>query len=111
MLNQEITEKTVAFTVNASPVFETGTAEGNLMLESPANNINNIEFVIKRDDNGETLYKSGLLQPNQYIATDKLLVDLDPGSYPCTVTITLYDPTTNEAKGLTQAGITLTVKG
>lgn len=110
MLDQQITEKTVAFTVNAQPVFETGTSEGNLMLESPANNINYIEFVIRRDDTGDTIYKSGLLKPNEYIEYDKLLVDLDKGTYACTVDITLYDPETLEAKGMTQAGITLTVK-
>lgn len=110
MLTKQITERTVAYTVNARPVFDTGTSKGNLMLESPANNINNIEFVIRRDDTGETVYRSGLLQPNQYIAEDKLLVDLDKGSYPCTVDITLYDPETFEAKGMTQAGITITVR-
>lgn len=110
MLTQQITDKTVAFTVNAAPVFENGKAKGNLMLESPANNINYIEFVIRRDDTDETIYKSGLLKPNQYIDEDTLLVDLDRGSYPCTVDITLYDPETFKSKGMTQAGITISVK-
>lgn len=110
MLDQKITDAMVAYTVNANPVFETGTAEGNLMLESPGNNINYIEFVIDLDETGETVYRSGLLQPNQYIENDKLLVDLEPGRYPCTVTITLYDPETLQAKGLTQAGINIKIK-
>lgn len=110
MLNRQISEKMVAFTVNAAPVFQDGTSEGNLMLESPANNINYIEFLIRRDDNGQTVYRSGLLMPNQYIAEDKLLVNLDAGRYPCTVDITLYDPETLEAKGTSQAGITITVE-
>lgn len=110
MLNQQVTDKTVAYTVNANPVFEDGKSEGNLMLESPANNINYIEFVIRRDDNNQVLYRSGLLQPNQYIETDKLLVELEKGLYPCTVDITLYDAETYEAKGMTQAGITINVK-
>lgn len=110
MLSQQVTEKTVAYTVNAYPIFENGTAKGNLMLESPANNINYIEFVIRLDETGETIYRSGLLQPNQYITEDVLLVDLDKGSYPCTVDVTLYDKETLEAKGMTQAGILLTVE-
>lgn len=110
MLTQKINEKMVAFTVNAEPYFEDGTSMGNLMLESPANNINNIEFVIRRDDTDEVIYRSGLLQPNQYIAEDTLDVDLDAGVYNCTVDITLYDPETNEAKGMSQAGITITIK-
>lgn len=110
MLDQQISDKTVAFTVNANPVFETGRGEGTLMLESPGNNINYIEFVIRWDDTGETIYRSGLLKPNQYIEKDKLLVELEKGSYPCTVDITLYDPETFASKGMTQAGITITVK-
>lgn len=110
MLNQKITEKTVAYTINAVPVFENGSAEGNLMLESPANNINYIEFVIRRDDTGEEIYRSGLLKPNQYITEDKLAVVLPQGSYLCTADITLYDPETLESKGMTQAAITITVK-
>lgn len=109
MLNQQITDKMVAFTVNAAPVFDNGKAEGNLMLESPGNNINYIEFVISLDDTGEVIYRSGLLKPNQYIDKDKLLVDLDAGEYACTVDITLYDPETLDAKGMSQAGITVTV--
>lgn len=110
MLTQRITDKTVAYTINAYPVFESGTSKGNLMLESPANNINYIEFTIRRDDTGELLYQSGLLEPNQYIDEDRLLVDLDPGTYVCTAEITLYDPETLKSKGMTQAEIHVTVK-
>lgn len=109
MLNQQIDDKMVAFTVNAEPYFDNGTAKGNLMLESPANNINYIEFVIRRDDTGETIYRSGLLMPNQYIEEDVLSVDLDKGEYPCTVDVTIYDTETMEAKGMSQAAIVITV--
>lgn len=111
MLNQQINDRMVAFTVNAAPVFATGTSKGNLMLEAPANNINYIEFVIRLDDTGETIYRSGLLKPNQYIEEDYLEVDLSAGNYPCTVDITIYDTETLEAKGMSQAAITITVKG
>lgn len=110
ILNQEINDRTVAYTVNSAPEFENGSAKGNLMLESPANNINYIEFVIRRDDNDDVIYRSGLLKPNQYIAEDTLQTQLSRGTYPCTVDITLYDPETLKEKGMTQAGITITVK-
>lgn len=111
ILTQQITDKSVAYSVNSNPIFANGTAEGNLMLESPANNINYIEFVIRVDETNETIYRSGLLKPNQYIENDKLLVDLEPGEYVCTVDITIYDTETYEAKGMTQAGIVISVKG
>lgn len=110
MLQQQVDDRMVAFSINANPEFENGTAKGKLLLEAPANNINYIEFVIKRDDNGQTIYRSGLMKPNQYIEEDKLSVNLPKGEYPCTVDITLYDPETLEAKGMSQAGITIVVK-
>lgn len=110
ILTQQITDKTVAYSVNSNPIFANGTAEGNLMLESPANNINYIEFVIRVDETNEIVYRSGLLKPNQYIENDKLLVDLEPGDHNCTVDITIYDTETYEAKGMTQAGIVISVK-
>lgn len=109
-LQQEVDDRTVAFTINPNPIFANGTSKGTLMLESPANNINYIEFVIKRDDTGETIYRSGLMKPNQYIEEDQLLVDLDKGKYPCTADITLYDTETFEAKGMCQAALTIHIE-
>ena len=37
-LQQQLDETMIAFSINASPVFASGSAEGNLMLENPANN-------------------------------------------------------------------------
>ncbi len=112
MLQQQVDDKMVAFSINATPTFKNGSAEGNLMLESPGNNINNIEFVITRDDTGDILYRSGLLKPNSYIETDKLQTEepLPAGEYTCTATITLYDPETTEAKGMAQAALVISVQ-
>lgn len=37
-LQQLLDESMISFSINTSPVFETGGAEGNLMLENPSNN-------------------------------------------------------------------------
>ncbi len=112
ILDQEINDKMVAFSINALPEFKNGKAAGNLLLESPANNINNIEFVIRRDDTGKIIYRSGLLKPNQYVEKDKLQTDkpLPKGTYPCTASITLFDPVTFQEKGMAQADIVITIK-
>ena len=109
-LQKKLDEKMVAFSINSVPVFPDGKSEGNLMLESPQSNINYIEFEIRRDDTGELIYKSGLLQPNQYIEKDKLQVELPKGSYPCTADIVLYKPETMEKLSKVQAGLTITVQ-
>lgn len=112
MLQQQVDDTSIAFTINSSPVFANGSAKGDLMLESPANNTNNIRFVILRDDTGEQLYDSGLMRPNSYILEDTLQTDtpLAAGSYPCTATITLYSAGTGEALGLVQAALSITVE-
>ena len=48
MLNAQIDETTVAFSINSEPVFETGEAEGELMIECPEVNLNNIRVTIVR---------------------------------------------------------------
>lgn len=112
MLTKQIDENTVAFSINSNAVFDNGRAKGNLMLESPSNNINYIEFVIRRDDSGETIYRSGLLKPNQYILEDTLQAKaaLKKGVYACTADITLYDRQSLEAKGMVQAALKVIVK-
>lgn len=112
LLSKTIDENTIAFSINSNAVFENARAKGNLMLESPSNNINYIEFVIRRNDTGDVLYRSGLLKPNQYILEDSLQTKtpLTKGSHECTADITLYDKETLQAKGMVQAALTITIK-
>ena len=112
MLQQKVDEKSVAFSIKYNPVFQDGSAEGELKLESPANNINYIYFTINIDETGEQIYESGLLAPNSYIYTDTLQTEkpLAKGVYPCTATIHLVDKDTKEELGMVQAAITLTIQ-
>lgn len=109
-LQQKVDDKMVAFTVNSTPVFEDGKSEGNLMLASPSSNINNIQFLITRDDTGEQIYDSGMLAPNSYIEKDKLDVELPGGEYVCTATILLLDREDFAEKGRVQAGLVINIK-
>lgn len=112
MLQKQLDESMVSFSINSNPVFEDGNSEGELMLEAPANNFNNVEFVIRLDETGEIVYESGILHPNQYILKDKLQAKrtLKKGAYPCTADIRMYDKKTNKMKGMVQAALTITIK-
>ncbi len=112
MLNAQIDETTVAFSINSEPVFESGEAEGELMIECPEVNLNNIRVTIARDDTGEQVYDSGILQPNSYIYSDTLQTKepLPAGSYACTATVHLLDRDTDEEKGIAQAALVITIE-
>ncbi|MCH1942152.1 hypothetical protein [Holdemania massiliensis] len=110
MLNAQMDETTVAFTLNSSPVFENGSAKGNLMLECPEVNINNIRILIRIDETGELIYDSEILKPNSYIYSDTLKTPLKAGSYDCTATIQLLDKDTDEVKGISQAALVITIQ-
>ncbi|WP_343207989.1 hypothetical protein [Anaerolentibacter hominis] len=108
-LDEKVKEGMIAFTMNSKPVFPDGTSAGNLMMECPSSNIDNIEFVIHRNDTGEEIYRSGILKPNQYILEDKLSVSLPKGEYQCTADIKLIDDETLEEKGMVQADVLIKV--
>lgn len=112
MLQQEVDAKSVAFSIKYNPIFENGSAEGELKLESPGNNINYIFFTIAIDETGEQIYESGLLAPNSYIYKDVLQTKepLAKGVYPCTATIHLVDKDSLEEIGIVQAALTLTIQ-
>ena len=97
-LDRVIDESSMAISINSNPVFVHGLAKGTLQIEnSPANHYAQ-NVVITRDDNGEVIYESGLLQPNYHIQTDELDVDRDKGEYPCTATFTAYKTDTEDGK-------------
>ena len=111
-LDAQIDETTVAFSSNSEPVFESGEAEGELMIECPEVNLNNIRVTIARDDTGEQVYDSGILQPNSYIYSDSLQTKkpLPAGSYACTATVHLLDRDTDKEKGIAQAALVITIE-
>lgn len=108
-LTQKVSETEVAFSINANPVFESDTGRGNLLFENPKSNKKLTRVEVIRDDTGEMLYKSGLLEPGSYIPEVSLLEKLEAGSYTCTATIYAYKLSDESFIGKVAAGITLTV--
>lgn len=99
------------FTLNVNPSaeFPDGESEGTLQIINPETNVYPISAVITLDKNGDEVYRSGAIQPNQEINNVKLSKVLDKGVYEATAVVTIYDPDTKEKQGSTQAAITITV--
>ena len=100
----------IAFSINTSPVFLNGTAEGNLLIENPGNNAKLLKVSIIIDKTEEEIYASKYLKPGTYIENVKLDKVLEKGTYDATAYFLAYDEETTEYIGQTGAQITLTVR-
>ena len=89
-LESIVDEGMLTFSINATPSFDDGNAEGNLLIENPPGNGNRFTVTIVRKDTGEPIYKSGSLEPGQYIDKAPLDVRLPAGRYPCTAVIQTF---------------------
>lgn len=108
-LDKIVDEGMLTFSINTTPSFETGTSPGNLMIENSEINNNRFTVTIYRDDNKETIYKSGSLDPGQYINDVPLDVNLPVGQYPCTAQFNTYSLDDNKPIGQAAAKITIHV--
>ena len=109
-LNQQVEEGYINISMNASPVFENGQAEGNLMIVNETVNRYPQQVVITRDDTGEVIYTSAAIPVGSKIAADTLAVDLEAGTYDCTAMFHSLDPDTGAVLGSAGASITITVQ-
>lgn len=109
-LDAIVREGMLTFSINATPVMEDGTSKANLMIENPPDNGNRFTVTIRREDTGEEIYKSGYLDPEQYIAEVPLDVELSVGEYPCVASFDAYRISDNAHIGRAAAKITLYVQ-
>ena len=109
-LNQQVEEGYINISMNASPVFENGQAEGNLMIVNETVNRYPQQVVITRNDTGETIYTSAAIPVGSKIAADTLDVELEAGTYECTAMFHSLDPDTGAVLGSAGANITITVQ-
>ena len=79
------------------------------MVENPPNNGKRFTVTIQRDDTGEVIYKSGYLDPEQYIDEVPLDVELPKGEYACTAYFDAYRLSDDGYIGRAGAQITLYV--
>ena len=108
-LQQLLDESMISFSINTSPVFETGGAEGNLMLENPANNAKLLVVAIYINDTQELIYQSKALPAGSYIENTRLDKLLEPGSYEATAYFKAYRESDHSYIGQVGADLTLSV--
>lgn len=88
---------------------QNGSATGDLRIENVPGNPYLMQVTITRDDTGEQIYESGVLEQNYHIQSDTLDVVLPKGSYPCTATFHALDPDTEQEVGTAGAQILVEV--
>lgn len=110
-LNQKVEEGMINISMNTSPSFENGTAEGNLMIVNESVNRYPQVVEITRNDTGDRIYKSGAIPVGSKIERAKLDVALTAGTYECTALFYNVDPDTGSYLGCAGAIITITVRG
>ncbi|WP_343207846.1 hypothetical protein [Anaerolentibacter hominis] len=109
-LNRQVSEKMIAFTINANPVYEDGKAKGNILFENPQSNDKYTKLEVFRDDTGDLIYETGLLEPGSYVPEAELEKPLKKGEYACTAYIHGYRISDNGYLGKVSAGIKITVQ-
>lgn len=109
-LNEQIDKSMLNISINQNPVFENGETEGNLRIENIPANHYAMTVEIVREDNGESVYKSGLISPGYFVEKAKLSVPLEKGVYKAVAVFTAYDPETKQEIGTAGANINLMIK-
>ncbi|WP_066647070.1 hypothetical protein [Christensenella timonensis] len=110
-LRQIVADGMFNISINSSPYFETGDAEGVLGIENIPANKYLMRVIITRDDTGDVVYESGVIEPGYYIEKTKLKTPLEKGVYPSTATFYAYDRETEQEVGSAGAKIVITVAG
>lgn len=110
-INTIVSESMLNISMNTEPTFEDGSAQGKLNIENIPGNRYAVTVEIVRDDNGEVVYKSGLIDPGYYVQYAKLDKDLSAGTYDCVARFTAYDAKTKKEIGTAGIQIRLNILG
>ena len=81
---------------NPEAIFENGLSEGSLEIVNPGTNVYPIAVDISLMSNGEIIYSSGAIYPNQFIESVNLVNPLSKGEHPAKAIINIYDPESKE---------------
>ena len=109
-LNKKLEASMMTISMSSYVVYEDGTSQGliNFINVVENNYPQRVEFI--RNDTGECIYKSGAVAVGQGIQYNTLDVDLDAGTYECTVYFYALDPNTGDTVGSAGAVIDILVK-
>ena len=109
-LDAMVQEGLLSFSINATPFLNHKTSEANLLIENPPDNENRFTVSICREDTGEEVYRSGYLDPEQYLEETPLDVELPKGEYGCVASFDAYRISDNAYIGRASARIVLYVQ-
>lgn len=108
-LNEKVAAGMINISMNTTPYFHDGAAEGNLMIVNET--VNNYPQVVEisRNDTGELIYKSGAIPVGSKVESAKLNTILSAGTYECTALFYNVDPDSGTYLGCAGAVIIITV--
>ncbi len=95
--------------ISGNVKMQNGEEPAKLLIENVPGNRYLMRVTITRDDNGEEIYKSGIIEPNYHIQEVKLDKVLPKGDYKCTAIFEALDPDTEEQVGTAAAQIDIHV--
>lgn len=110
-LDRRSREGVITMKINPEPVFETGEAVGDLLIENAETNSHPIVVEITRAGTGERVYTSGVLPVGARVDEGALEAALPAGEYACVATFSYVDEDTGESLGSGEVGITIRVLG
>lgn len=90
LLGAKIAEGMVDIGISAEPIFERNGKKGRLGIENIAANHYSFQVELKLDETGETIYKSGLIDPGYYVEFVELNKTLQAGDYQANAVFTTY---------------------
>ena len=108
-LNRIVEQGMFNVSINPAIEFASGDAEGDMRIENVPGNRYLMRVALTLDDTGETVYTSGILEPNYHIQSSRLDVALPKGTYPATALFTAYEPDVETPVGSAAVKITLYV--
>lgn len=110
-INTIVAESMLNISMNTDISFENSGAQGKLNIENIPGNKYAVTVEIARSDNGDVVYKSGLIDPGYYVQYAKLDKELQSGTYDCVARFTAYEPQTKKEIGTAGIQIRLNILG
>lgn len=113
-LNQQLAESSLTVSINKSPIFPNGAAEGTLnIINMEENKYPQVVELYMMDETGEVtkqrIYQSGLIPVGKTVKTAKLDVNLAAGKYRVMAFVNAVNGETGMVVGTVQTPLNLTV--
>ena len=107
LLNKQVDESRVAFSINTEPVFKG--KKGNIMFANPRYSAHDIDLTVTLD--GKEIIKTAKISPDQYIEEISLLdKPLKAGNYNAIGNVKAYNRETGKVVGEVAVEIVITAK-